>query len=110
MQIVYIAGAFRANTPYQIHLNIIHAEARALDLWKEKDADGQHKYAVICPHKNTEFFQNECDDDVWLDGCLEILKRCDAVYFLSGWEKSKGSIREYELATELEKEIYFETV
>jgi len=101
MQLIYVAGRFRSDTHYQIHLNIIHAEARALDLWKQG-------WAVICPHLNTQNFQGECADDVWLNGCLEIVKRCDAIYMLKGWELSEGSKEELKLAQELGLEVYYE--
>lgn len=36
--------------------------------------------AVICPHTMTQHFQNECPDEMWLDGCIELLKRADAIF------------------------------
>ena len=101
MKVVYIAGAFRAPTHYQIHQNVLRAERAALKLWKQG-------YAVICPHKNTEFYQDECTDDVWLSGCLEILKRCDIIYMLRHWENSKGACEEHELAINLGIEVRYE--
>ena len=100
-KIIYVAGPFRAKTAYGIHLNVLKAEAKALELWR----DG---WVVICPHLNTANFQGELPDEVWLEGTMEMLKRCDAVYFLSGWEASEGSKQELKEAERLGMEVIFE--
>jgi len=94
IKVVYVAGAFRARTQWGIMQNVRKAEDASLKLWKLG-------YAVICPHTMTQHFQNECPDTVWLDGCLELLKRCDAIYLVEGWQTSEGSLAEYKLAKEL---------
>ncbi len=94
VKVVYIAGAFRAKTQWEIMQNVRKAEDASLKLWKLG-------YAVICPHTMTQYFHNECPDKVWLDGCLELLKRCDAIYLVDGWQDSAGSLEEYKLAKEL---------
>ncbi len=94
IKVVYIAGAFRAKTQWGIMQNVRKAEDASLKLWKMG-------YAVICPHTMTQHFQNECPDNVWLDGCLELLKRCDAIYLVEGWENSEGSVEELKIAQEL---------
>jgi hypothetical protein len=101
MKVIYIAGAFRAKTQWGIMQNVRHAEDASLRLWK----DGK---VVVCPHTMTQHFQNECEDKVWLDGCLELVKRCDAIYMLKGWEDSEGSRAEWKLASDLGKEIIYE--
>ncbi len=100
MRVIYIAGAFRAKTQWGIMQNVRKAEDASLELWKLG-------YAVICPHTMTQHFQDECDDEVWLNGCLELLKRCDAILMLDGWIRSRGSCEEYSLADELHIPIYF---
>ena len=94
IKVVYIAGAFRAKTQWGIMQNVRKAEDASLKLWKLG-------FAVICPHTMTQHFQNECPDKVWLDGCIELLKRCDAIYLTDGWLESEGSLVEYKLAREL---------
>ena len=94
IKVVYVAGAFRTRTQWGIMQNVRKAEEASLKLWKLG-------YAVICPHTMTQHFQDECPDEVWLDGCLELLKRCDAIYLVDGWQYSKGSLAEYKLAKEL---------
>lgn len=96
MQVIFISGPYRADTLQGVMKNIQRARSAALKLWKQG-------YAVICPHSNTALFDGAADDSVWLKGYLEILKRCDAIYMLKGWEKSEGSRAEYhEAAGKLE--------
>ena len=87
MRIVYIAGPFRAPTGWQIEANVRRAEALALEVWKL----GAMAY---CPHLNTRHFQGEAPDEVWLEGNLEMLARCDAVLLVSGWVGSVGTMLE----------------
>lgn len=94
MKVVYIAGPFRASNAWEIEQNIRRAEYTALQLWRMGAA-------VICPHTNTRFFQGAAPDSVWLDGDLEILRRCDAVFAIDGWEQSTGAQAEVALAREL---------
>lgn len=94
MRVVYIAGPFRAANAWEIEQNIRKAEEAALALWRSG-------YAVICPHANTRFFQGAAPDDVWLEGDLEILRRCDVICALPGWENSVGAVAEVNLARDL---------
>ena len=89
--LVYVAGPFRAPTAWGIEQNIRRAEALALGVWREG-------YTAICPHTNTRHFQGELPDDIWLEGDLNILERCDAVILAHGWQSSTGTLREIERA------------
>jgi hypothetical protein len=62
---------------------------------------------VICPHKNTALFDGAADDSVWLAGDVEILKRCDVVFAMPGWEKSEGARAEIKEARRLKLEIIY---
>lgn len=98
MKVAYIIGPYRAKTIYQIKQNIYKAEEIALKYWKLG-------YAVICPHKNSAFFDGECEDEIWLKGGIEILKRCDICIVIDGWQNSEGSRREIDAAYEFNIEI-----
>jgi len=65
-------------------------------------------WAVICPHKITENLQGLYPDEVYLDICMELLRRSDAIYMLKGWRESEGSIMEFNVAKDAQMEIYFE--
>lgn len=99
-QIVYIAGPYRAATPHGIVENIRKAESVALEYWKKG-------YAVICPHKNTALFDGAAPDNIWLEGDLEIMRRCDMVVVCPGWEKSRGTKTEIKVAQSLSIPVVF---
>jgi|LGVE01.1.fsa_nt_gb hypothetical protein len=82
--VIYITGPRRASTGYEVVQNIRRAEALALKLWKAG-------FTVICSHKNTALMDGACDSYVWLEGGLELLRRCDAVVVLPDWESSSDS-------------------
>lgn len=82
--VVYVAGPFRGPNSWAIEQNIRRAEELSLEVWRMG-------VAAICPHTNTRFFQGAAEDKVWLEGDLEILKRCDALILVPGWENSSGT-------------------
>ncbi len=100
-KVIYVAGAFRAPTQWGIMQNVRKAEDASLRLWKKG-------YAVICPHTMTQHFQNECPDELWLEGCTELLKRCDAIYLLTNYAQSEGSLSELVVAKSLGLKILYE--
>ena len=101
MKVVYISGRYRGESEGEVFDNIIHARSAALELW------GQG-FAVICPHTNSMFMGSQMFDNAFLDGDLEIVKRCDIIYMLRGWEQSVGAKRELGVAVEMGLEIRYE--
>ena len=99
MRVAYVAGPYRASTPWGVHLNIEAAKAVAFELWRMG-------YAVLCPHANTAMMDFGCDE-VFLDGDLEILKRCDLVVVCPGWESSEGTQAEIAHAHNELKAVYY---
>lgn len=89
--VVYVAGPFRAASTWLIEKNIRKAEELAWDVW----AAG---FTALCPHTNTRFYQHSLPDEVWLEGDLELLRRCDVVLLVPGWETSSGTKVEKEEA------------
>ena len=89
--VVYVAGPYRAATAWEIEQNIRRAETLALEVWRSGAA-------AVCPHANTRFFQGAAPDDVWLDGDLAILAKCDALLMSPDWTRSSGSRAEQQFA------------
>ena len=90
MKVAYVVGPYRSEIgPYGIKQNIQRAEEVAIQLWRLG-------YAVICPHKNTAFFDGAAPDEVWLRGDIELIRRSDLVVTVKGWESSSGARGEVE--------------
>ena len=101
MKVAYIAGPYRGKTESDVVANIRHAEKYAIKYWRLG-------YAVICPHLNTQLFGGLAPDEVWLKGDLELLRRCDAIVMIPGWEESFGARAEEGVAQTLGLEIIYE--
>lgn len=84
MLVIYICGPFRAPTDWGRVQNIRRAEAAALEVWRAG-------MVALCPHMNTANFDGAAPDGVWLAGDLELLRRCDAVLLVEGWDNSSGA-------------------
>jgi hypothetical protein len=84
LPLIYIAGPFRGPSPIIVRRHV--EAARDLGL-RVAEAGG---YPVI-PHTMTADFDKLLTDQFWLDGTLEMLKRCDAMVLTYDWEKSSGA-------------------
>ena len=99
MKLIYLAGPYRAPTEWELVQNIRRAEALAIAVW-------QLGAACICPHKNTALLGGCCPDSVWLEGDLEMLRRCDAVICTDDWQRSEGARNEVAEARRLEIPVF----
>jgi hypothetical protein len=93
MKLVYIAGPYRGASLWQVVQNIRRAEALALAVWRSGAA-------CICPHKNTALFDGAAEDSIWLEGDLEMMRRCDGVLCTDDWQRSAGAREEVRIARE----------
>jgi len=91
MKVIYIAGPYNAPTEYGVLRNILEARILALQVW-------QSGGVALCPHSNTAFFGGACPEMVWLDGYIELLRRCDALYVTHRWQESAGAVAEVAFA------------
>lgn len=87
MKLIYIAGPYRAPSDYEVHQNIERARSYGATV-----AGTGLAYPVI-PHSNTAHFGglNGTTDELWLEGTLELMRRCDGVVLTPGWTGSSGS-------------------
>lgn len=106
--VIYLAGPFRApsrHVPGQqdafgIQQNVMAAMALGLEVWR-------HGGVALIPHANTFCFQNSAPDDVWLEGDLELLRRCDAVLMTPDWGRSAGARAEEAFARDIDIPVYY---
>lgn len=84
MRLVYVAGPFRGATPLAVRRNVERARDVGLQI-AERGA-----YPVI-PHTMTSEFDQLLTDQFWLAGTMELLRRCDAIFLIPGWEASSGA-------------------
>lgn len=101
MKLIYIAGPFRAKTPWLIEQNIRKAEELALKVWEIGGA-------ALCPHAASRFYQHSCPDPVFLEGTLEMMRRCDAVIVTNGWSQSEGTKLEIQEAGTLGIPVFYD--
>jgi len=95
-KLCYIAGKYRGETNDIIKENIMTAQQYQLLLTR-----AYPEFFYLCPHTNTEFLDGAQDDQYFLDGTMEMLRRCDAIYMLPGWKGSEGSNKELAEANRL---------
>jgi len=89
-RIVFVSGPYRGD----VAANIAKARELAVRIWQAGDI-------AVCPHTNSALMDGLASDEAFLSGYLELLKRCDCIALVEGWEKSEGSRAEVALANEL---------
>lgn len=90
--VAYVSGPYRDKRgSWYVEQNIWKAEAVAAELWRMG-------YAVICPHTNTRHMDGLVDAETFIDGDIEIVKRCDVVVMLPDWHRSEGALLEKKAA------------
>lgn len=85
MILVYVAGPYRAPTTWGIQKNIHNAR-----MWGVVVAKAG-AYPMI-PHSNTSNLDGAVEgDEFWLQGTMEMMRRCDGVFLTDDWIRSSGS-------------------
>ena len=104
LKVVYIAGRYRdPRGEFYVRCNIREAERYALVVWT-------YGAVALCPHKNTAGLggAHGIPDSTWLDGDLELLRRCDALFAMPGWDASQGAIKEVGFALDHEIPVLYD--
>ena len=87
MPVVYVACPFRANDGWMIAENVHRAEAAGRRI-------ASMGAMPLVPHAIGAKMHGTESDAFWLEGTKELLRRCDFVLVLPGYENSQGSIGE----------------
>ena len=85
--VVYVAGRFRAADGWKINENVFAAEKAG----RKVAALGA---MPLIPHSIGAHMAGTEDDTFWLTGTLELMRRCDAVLVLPGYQESQGAMGE----------------
>jgi len=99
VKVVYVAGRFSAPDQWQRARNVRAAETLAF-------AVAEAGAMPLNPLANTANFFGTLRDEFWYDGTLELMRRCDAVVLVPGWEGSKGVTAELREAERLELPVF----
>lgn len=96
MKLVYVAGPFTAADRSGVQRNIAAAEAIGLEV-------ARLGACPVVPHSNTSHPNYEAIQPYafWIEATMELLRHCDALVTVPGWEASTGARGEVEEAARL---------
>ena len=95
VKLVYVAGRYSASSDRTVAENVEAARAVARVV-----ATYPLLFPVV-PHQLNAGLEDVGDYEWWLAGTLELMRRCDAVVMVPGWEGSRGACAEREEAHRL---------
>jgi hypothetical protein len=104
MTIIYLAGPYRSGPAGNRRANIRTAEFYAAALWSVG-------FAVLSPHCNTAFMDEDAEPEAFLEGDLDMIRALARgadrfiLALLPGWQLSKGTLAEKKLAEELNQTV-----
>lgn len=84
MRCIYVAGKFRGATQFEVDQNIQRAEALGLEVAKLGASP-------VIPHANTRSLHTHMPESFMLEATLELMRRCDALILVEGWQDSQGT-------------------
>jgi hypothetical protein len=84
IKIIYIAGPYRGADMWIVNCNIHKAETAARMI-------AGLGAMPLSPHSLTARMSGVEAEKFWISGTLELMRRCDAVFVLSGWRASEGT-------------------
>ncbi|HVZ89589.1 MAG TPA: DUF1937 family protein [Polyangia bacterium] len=99
MRVVYVAGRYRAENAWLVAENIRAAERVGYEV-------ASLGLMPLIPHANTAHFDGTMSPEFWLEGTMELLRRCDAIVMVPGWEQSQGAVAERAEAFRLGKQVF----
>lgn len=92
MKVVYVAGKYSGPTHDGTSFSIINYNIMVAREWAIK-LMRLGRIVTLVPHLNSYHMELDfkSEQQFWYDADLELLRRCDAVFFLPDWEQSKGA-------------------
>lgn len=84
MRLIYVAGPFSAPTQFEVDANIRRAEELGLEV-------ARLGASPVIPHANTRSLHLQVPQVFMLEATLELMRRCDALVLVEGWQDSQGT-------------------
>lgn len=100
MKVIYVAGKYRAEHAYQIWRNVEVAREMSIKVW-------EMGHVAMSPHLNSMLFDGCASEQAFVDGTLELMRRCDAVLVCPGWQNSSGTRGEIAEAKRLGLPVFY---
>lgn len=100
MIVCYIAGPYTATDGFTVEQNIDNARKVSSEI-------RSNDMAAIVPHLESIGCADALDYDGWIEHGIAVMRKCDCLVLVDGWEMSKGAKREVEDAKWNEKPIFF---
>lgn len=95
---MYIAGPYSGDVTANVH-----------KAWLAGREIAQWGYIPVIPHTMTAHMEDILTPNDWYAITLELLKLCDAIYMLKGWELSRGAVEELDYAANTMKiHVYYQ--
>lgn len=98
--LIYIAGPYRAEHPYQIQQNINNAWNLGVEIC-------QLGYYPVIPHLSTMHMEGLGTAEFFIEATLEVMRRCDGVLVIPDYFTSKGTLGEIKEATKLGIPVFY---
>lgn len=101
MKLIYVAGKFSDKTRADVEANILAAELVGVEV-------ARAGFWPVIPHANTAHpeFESVQPYQFWIAATLELLRRCDAIVMVPGWQDSSGARGELSEALRLGKPAF----
>lgn len=95
---IYLSGKITGTTDY-------------MERFAAKQKDLELKgYEVINPALINSYLPKSTTWKEYMRLCYPMIDMCDSIYFLEGWEGSKGALIEFEYANKKKKRICFKDI
>ena len=108
-KITYVSGPYSngGTQPQDREKNLKIANKHAVKLWNMG-------YAVICPHSNTAWYDDNEKIKIgfkeFIEGDLAFLNYVDCIFMLPNWDLSKGAKIEHAHAADIDLPIFYSLV
>ncbi len=93
MKLVYIAGPYTSSPITGAKAQSFEREINIQNAWRMGVKVAQLGAMPVIPHANAAHMDGARGDDYnfWIEGTLELLRRCDALLLNYSWDVSSGS-------------------